>query len=424
MSRITEDDPTVLALAAAELLKARDYIGAAKIHRRRTEVLPQDPLAWRDLGDALNKAGLFEDAVEATERSINIDPDDPRAYAYLAAMQRNMGEMTAAISNAEKALDLDPDIAAHHVLMAELLLAQGDLAAGFREYEWRLNIPEVFAPAGQSGVPMWDGAATDGHLLLTGEQGFGDTLQFCRYALLAAARAERVTLVVHPALKSLVASLPGITVAAFNEPVDGAFTAAANVASLPHLFETTLETVPGSVPYLQPSAAANEKWRHRITSEDGPRIGLAWRGNPSGSHDRGRSMMLGELAPLADIEDKSFFSLQRDADAEERAVWPGQLRDLGTGFDTFDDTAAALGNLDLVITTDTALAHVAGAIGRPVWLMLKRWPAWRWRLEGAGTPWYPTARLFRQPEIGDWESVVADVRHALAAWSSASRPQA
>ncbi|MBO6518982.1 MAG: glycosyltransferase family protein [Rhodospirillales bacterium] len=422
MSRITEDDPQVLALAAAELLRERDYVGAAKIHRRRTEVAPDNPLAWRDLGDALNKAGLLEDAATATEHAIALDPEDPHAFAYLAVIQRNMGDMTAALSNAEKAIGLNPGIAAHHVLHAELLLAQGDFLAGFREYEWRLGVPEVFAPAGQSGLPMWDGAEIDGHVLLTGEQGFGDTLQFSRFALMAAGRAAGVTFVVHAPLKSLLASLPEITVVAFNEPVEGAFEATANIASLPHLFGITRESVPASVPYLRASDAAREKWHTRAPLGAGLRVGLGWRGNPSGSHDRGRSVTLDQLIPLSGIEGVTFHSLQRDAETMELASWPKAIHDLGTGFETFDDTAAAVSALDLVITTDTALAHVAGATGHPVWLLLKRWPAWRWGLDGAETPWYPTMRVFRQPETGDWESVVADASTALQAFISDSRP--
>lgn len=413
MAQQLSDDKETLAIRAGEYERARDFDAAIKINQQRTETFPKDPVAWRDLGSAFNKAMRFDAALSATEEAIRLNPKDPVAHAHLAVISRNLGDIDQALESAKKALELDPEIAPHHVLMAELLLARGDFKQGFREYEYRLMIPGVFAPATQAGVPLWRGEHIKGDILLAAEQGFGDTIQYARYARMVAERAENVTMIVQPELKPLLASLDGVRVSAFGEPAHGNFFAAANIASMPCLFGTTIETIP-SEPYLRPADDTLKRWQN-IIKGDGFRVGIAWRGNDQGGHDRGRSMAIETLGALADISNVSYYALQKDASEDELAGWPNDpLTPLGPQLDTFDDTAAAIANLDLVITTDTAVAHVAGAIGQPVWLMLKCWPAWRWMLNGDTTPWYPSMRLFRQQDDGDWDRVIKDVAALLS----------
>ncbi len=402
--------PDALADIAATFERARDMANAVRVNRRRTAATPEDARAWRDLGATLNKAGEIEDAEAATRRAIDLAPTDPVAHAHLAAIRRERRDQAGAMQAAGHALALDPSNAAHHVLKAELLLASGDLAAGFAEYEWRLKVAEVFAPARDLKLPTWDGGALDGSLLIVGEQGFGDVLQFCRFVPIAAKKASRTVLAVHPPLAPLLRSLPGVEVHAFNAAIAGPFAAAISLMSLPHVLATT----DAPTPYLHASDDARTRWRDRVGG-DGSKVGLCWRGNPEGGHDRGRSMTLDDLKPLADVAGVAWHAVQRDATADELAAWPAPFRDLGSKFETFDDTAAALDALDLIVTTDTALAHVAGAIGKPAFLLLRHVPAWRWGNEGERTAWYPSLRLFRQPAPGDWAPVVVDVVDGVVA---------
>ncbi|MDA0997753.1 MAG: tetratricopeptide repeat-containing glycosyltransferase family protein [Proteobacteria bacterium] len=411
--------PLPALIKAAHILeRGRAYEDAATLHRHRTKLAPADADAWRDLGATLNKAGDFEDAETATRRAIDLAPGDPIAHAHLAAILRERGEMDEALAAVDRALEIAPGLPPHRVLRAELLLAKGDFENGWRDYESRLKIPEVFAPAREIQLPDWKGEPLNGGLLIIGEQGFGDVLQFCRYATLAAERAGRAVLVVHPPLVDLTRSLAGVEVGAFDAPVPGPFAAKVSLLSLPLVLGGGWK-IPSRTPYLSPSPAALAKWPRTIAPGPGLRVGLCWRGNPEGEHDRGRSMSRSDLAPLAAVPGVQFHSLQRDAASEELAAWPGlPFVDLGGGFQSFDDTAAAIMGLDLVISTDTALAHVAGAIGKPCWLLLKKSPAWRWGLAGEATPWYPGMRLYRQTNTGDWRSVVETVHAALMQWAS------
>jgi len=248
------------------------------------------------------------------------------------------------------------------------------------------------------------------------EQGFGDTIQFVRYAPLVAARGARVVVACHALLTDLLRSIKGVQVIGTDEPPP-AFDYHTPMMSLPRAFETRLDTIPASVPYLFAQPARLEAWRRRLAARGArQRIGLVWAGNPKYPRDRARSCAVERLAPLLMLRDCMFYSLQKGATAAEVVkLDPSGERvlDYSGELESFADTAALIGALDLVISVDTAVAHLAGALGKPVWILLPFAPDWRWLQEREDSPWYPTARLFRQPRRGDWDSVLERVAAEL-----------
>ncbi|HLJ65162.1 MAG TPA: glycosyltransferase family 9 protein, partial [Stellaceae bacterium] len=245
-------------------------------------------------------------------------------------------------------------------------------------------------------------------ILIHAEQGAGDTLQFARYVPMVAARGGRVVLLVQPELRRLFASLPGVEELVTGGPMIRAMVQC-SLASLPHRFGTTLETIPASSSYLAADAALTAQWRERLKSFPGPKIGLVWAGNPEHRRDRDRSIAPGFLPPLLALPGFTFFSLQKFAPP------PGlNVMSLAGALNDFADTAAVIAALDLVITVDTSVAHLAGALGRPVWILLPAIPDWRWLLAREDSPWYPSARLFRQERHGAWKGVIERVAAVLS----------
>jgi len=265
--------------------------------------------------------------------------------------------------------------------------------------------------------PLWLGAqsARDRTILLHAEQGLGDTIQFSRYVQPLARAGATVVLEVAPALKELLSQIDGAArVLARGEGLPP-FDLHCPLASLPLAFKTEPQTIPAEIPYLAAAPERTEKWRARIEPLPRPRIALAWAGSAAHANDRNRSIALARLEPLWSAEGPSLISVQRDLRDADRGVLAraSRILDLGSELSDFSDTAVVLSFADLVISVDTAVAHLAGAMGRPVWILLPFSSDWRWMLRRDDTPWYPTARLFRQPSIGDWESVIARVRAGL-----------
>jgi hypothetical protein len=261
---------------------------------------------------------------------------------------------------------------------------------------------------------MWSGEDIGGRrLLLHAEQGFGDTIQFARYAPLAAARGADITLAVQPPLVPLLTGLPGVAVIADRDPLPP-FDRHCALLSLPRVFATTLDTIPGGVPYIAAPADRVAAWTPRLP-RDGVRIGLAWSGHPANTKDHERSIPFAQLAPLLAVTGTRFVSLQKDVRAADAdAFQQCSILDLGPDLRDFADTAAVIARLDLVITVDTAVAHLAGAMGKPVWVLLPRTPDFRWLIDRDTSPWYPSARLFRKAGADGWGAVIARVAAALA----------
>ncbi|MCH8036190.1 MAG: hypothetical protein IIC53_03595, partial [Proteobacteria bacterium] len=321
-----------------------------------------------------------------------------------------------AVASFHKALDIEPDYAdAHHNFSLTLLL-QGDFPNGFEQYEWRRRTK--MCPRRVFAQPEWDGGPFPGRtLLLHAEQGLGDTLHFIRYAPLVRDLGGRVVIECQKPLADLLGSVAGIdAIVPEGNPLPP-FDLHTPLLSLPHLLGTTEATVPTAVPYLSPEPGAVEVWRHRVGRGEELKVGLVWAGSPGHKNDRNRSISLERLRPLLDVPGIRFFALQvgeRASDIEAVGL-QGLIDDISPDLNDFADTAAALSVLDLLISVDTAPAHLAGALGRPVWLLLPFVPDWRWMMDREDSPWYPTMRLFRQPMRSDWLSVIHRIGNELAA---------
>ena len=409
-------DPDALHLAdiaayySGELAQAADHIGRATTER------PLSAVYFRDLCSIYERLGRYEEAVAAGERALQLDPFDALALHNLSVVNQRLLRLDAAIGYARRAVRMDPHSAKPHLGLAELLLLQGAMEEGFEEYEWRFRVPEAGPLLPQTDRPQWDGQPiTDGTLLLIADQGFGDVLQFVRYLPWAASRCADLVLACAPELHRLIRhNYSGIaTFECWNKCPP--FAVYCPLSGLPRLHGTRPETIPAAIPYLLPEPAATKAWAERLRimlPRNHRRVGIVWSGR---AHPPGRSTSLAALAPLAAIEGVSLVSLQMgDAQAEVGDYFgDAPLLHLGHELADFSDTAAVLANLDLLVTIDTAVAHLAGALGKPVWVMLPYSPDWRWLLDRADSPWYPTARLFRQPAPRRWEFVVAEVAAAL-----------
>jgi predicted O-linked N-acetylglucosamine transferase (SPINDLY family) len=372
------------------------------------------PDAHNNLGATMAKLDRVEEAEALHRRAIALKPDFADAHYNLGVALHGQGRFDEALASYDEAARLNPEFVDARWNRAYLLLTMGRFAEGWREHEWRWRRKQQ--PPRSFPQPLWKGEPIAGRtILLHNEQGTGDTLQFLRYAPLVAARGSRVLLQVQRPLARLVrGSLDrGIEVLAEGDMLPP-FDLHSPLLSLPLRFATTVETIPSQVPYLAADATIAARWRERIGTAPGPRIGLVWAGNAQHKNDRNRSIALDRLLPLLDAVAARWFSLQVGERAGDLArLAPGRLESLADGLIDFAETAAAIDSLDLVISVDTAVAHLAGALAKPVWLLLPAVPDWRWLLARADSPWYPTARLFRQPARGDWESVVRGLGAAL-----------
>ncbi|MFZ9449205.1 MAG: tetratricopeptide repeat protein, partial [Alphaproteobacteria bacterium] len=400
------------ALAAADEALALAP-GLAEAHGARAA-------GWRATGRA-------EEARAAIDAALALAPGNAPFHANRANALRDLGRLAEARDACDRAVALEPGLADARRNRAMLMLLAGDWEAGWREWEWRKRSSE---PSGDRfpGRPAWTGAGdlAGRRVFLHWEQGFGDTIQFCRYAPLLAARGARVTLAVQEPLLRLARSLgPEVEVAGGAREPAGGFDLHCALMSLPLAFGTT----PGSVPPPAPLRAPPEleaAWAARLGPRDGrPRIGLAWSGRPSHANDRNRSMPFAVLAPLLDAGMRWISVQQEIRPADEAALRAdGRVEHFGAEIGDFADTAALLGQLDLVLSVDTAVAHLAGTLGLPLWLLLPRDPDWRWLAGREDSPWYPSARLFRQAVPGDWAGVAGRVSAALAEWRRRAAPPA
>lgn len=341
-----------------------------------------------------------------------MDPFDVPTVMIAAQRLLRAGRYAEAVSLFRRLIERQPDNAKLRVELAHALLTLGQFAEGWREFRWR---PRRTLP-----IREWDGRALRGErVLLDAEQGAGDCIQCVRYAPLVAARGGRPVIAAWRGLGPLLATVDGVAdvVAA---GTDGGAAYGAALFDLPLLFGTALETIPNAVPYLKPpDSAAVERWRARFAGP-GLKVGLCWQGNPEHPRDRERSLPFAMLKPLLGVPGARFFGLQAgDAAGQARGLGAAPFEslagELADDRNRFVEAAAVVANLDLVITVDTALAHLAGALAKPVWILLSFVPDWRWLLEREDSPWYPTARLFRQPALGAWRPAIARVREALAA---------
>ncbi|HTP94170.1 MAG TPA: tetratricopeptide repeat-containing glycosyltransferase family protein, partial [Xanthobacteraceae bacterium] len=372
--------------------------------------------ALSNRGLTLHALDRFEEALASFDRALTLRPDYAQAFFNRGATLQELKRFEEALASYDRALMLQPDYAEAHWNEALLRLLTGDFARGWRQYEWRWKNQSLALPQRNVPQPLWLGteSAIDKTILLHSEQGFGDTIQFCRYVPLVAARGARVILEVETPLLELMTSLAGATqVLAKGDPLP-AFDVHCPLLSLPLAFATRHGTIPSLTPYLSAPAQAVQDWRARLGPKTRLRIGLAWSGRPTHKNDQNRSIALRALMPLLDL-DATFVSLQKDVRADDATMLQerGDLFHFGDALRNFADTAALISNLDLVISVDTSVAHLAGALAKPVWVLLPFVPDWRWLLDRDDSPWYPTARLFRQDDARTWDTVVPRVHRAL-----------
>lgn len=356
----------------------------------------------------------YEDAIAAALRASEIQPLLPDPHVNLGWLYTQVDRLDDAIAACERAISLNPQDAAAHINLGTIRLLQGDFSGGWPLYEFRKQCWGYgFAKYPQ---PQWDGSPLNGkRILLWFEQGLGDTLQFLRYVPLVQSLGGKVILSVQPELRRLVEA--NIKVEEIIDPAKPLpnFDVQCSLLSLPLALRTTLQTIPGGTPYLKPPEELIATWSEKIKPcSHGMRVGLAWAGSPSHINDANRSMQLKDLAPLA-ASGAIFFSLQKrkvgfsntDPDGSMQLIdWTDQLTDLA-------DTAALIANLDLVITVDSVVAHLAGAMAKPVFLLLPKTPDWRWLLDREDSPWYPTMKIFRQENRRDWKTSVTRAAAAI-----------
>ncbi len=371
-----------------------------------------------NLGEAHRSLGEYPQAIAAYEQALRLDPNFAEAHNNLGTVLQNEGRLDEAVACFDRALIVQGDYANAHYNRARALLAQGNFAAGWPEYEWRWRCAEFRRPP--LAQPEWDGSPLAGRrLLVRAEQGLGDTLQFIRYMPIVRRSGAQVACQVQSELVPLLERSAVGPVLAADAPLRE-FDVHASLLSLPGLLKTTLDTIPADVPYLAAEPACVERWRAKLSEIDGFRVGVFWQGNPRSPLEPWRSIPLTAFEPIATTPGVRLVSLQKGFGAEQIGAVADRFAvfDLGPELDeqggAFLDSAAVLTLVDLLITSDSAVAHLAGALGVPVWVVLPTAADWRWLQARDDSPWYPTMRLFRQQRQGDWSSVMRQVATALS----------
>ena len=413
------------------LRELKRYDEAIDSYGRAIAADPRHAWAYSNRGVALQALNRHQEALMDFDTAIALRPDYVEAHSNRGRVLQDLGRHSDALASYDTAVALQPDFVDAHWNRGVLLLLLGRFETGWAQFEWRKRLDP---PCGNRTFrqPLWLGQQdiAGKTIFIHWEQGFGDTIQFCRYAKRLRDIGARVILSVQLPLLRLIRLMdPRIEVIAEAE-APGAFDYHCPLASLPLALRTMLQTIPSEPRYLHAEGETRRHWQQRLSGLDGLKVGLVWAGSARQGDprleliDSRRSIPLAACAPLAQVPGVSYVSLQKGpAAAQLREASPGlQLHDWTDELEDFADTAALVDALDLVISVDTAVAHLAGALGKPVWLLNRFDTCWRWLEDRRDSPWYPSARLFRQPAIGDWSSVIAEVRDELQAMAGASMP--
>jgi tetratricopeptide (TPR) repeat protein len=402
-----------LGIALATLARHQEAVAAFDAAMTASS---NNPALHYNRGTSLSALGRHVEAVASFDRTLALAPGHAQALNNRGIALQSLKRYDEALASYARAIELQKGYPDAHFNRALTLLTIGDFRAGFAEYEWRWRtrgMSERRAPA----QPLWLGEypLQRRAILLQAEQGLGDTIQFARYVPLLAKTGAKIIVELQPALAPLLRGITGAqAVLASGEPLPP-FDVYCPLGSLPLALKTEPATIPADIPYLKADEARLAKWRPRLEGLARPRVAVAWSGNPHHANDRNRSIPFAALAPLWDRGGFGFIGVQRELREDDARSLAGETRVLqvGSELDDFADTAAVLTLADAVVAVDTSVAHLAGALGRPVFIMVPFAPDWRWASEGEASRWYPTARLVRQPAPGDWASVVAAVRAAL-----------
>ena len=400
------------------LQENKQFDEAIACYHKLLQLNPSHPDAYNNLGITFQEKGQFDEAIASYKKSLQINPAHADVYNNLGFALYEKGQIPEAITHYQKALQLDPSYATAHWNLSLALLLSGDFKEGWREYEWRWGTRYLSSFRRDFPQPIWNGSDISGQtMLLHAEQGFGDAIQFIRYAPLVAQRGVKLIVECRQPLVSLIQQVEGIKEVIRHGESLPEFDVHCPLLSLPMLFDTTLETIPAKIPYINADSLLVTNWQKRIRNDNSKyKIGLAWAGNPEYKQNRYRNCPLQLFAPLAELDNVTFYSLQKGEESKETKNPPNSMRilDYSEELHNFMDTAALIANMDLVICVDTAVAHLTGALGKPVWVLIPFTPDWRWLLSREDNPWYPTARLFRQSSIGDWKTVIEKISQALS----------
>lgn len=381
---------------------------------RALGVAPNFPEALNNMGNVLSEMGRREDALLSFKEAVAQKPDYTIAHNHLGSTLLGLGRLDEAAAGYEKAIALNPEFAEAHFNLGRLYLLMGRYGEGWKECGWRRQVEEFHHAHRPYPQPVWDGGDPDGKtLFFYPEQGLGDLLQFVRYLPLVAARGGRIILEMPSQMARLFEGFDGAHTLVPSEAPLPDFDCHASLLDLPGIMGTTLENIPAPPSYISADAELTGAWAGRLGPWEDFRVGLVWEGNPDNTENARRSIDPVLLKPLAQIPGVSLYSLQVGRDGEAKAVLGDAITDLAPELKDFAETAAIIRNLDLVVSVDTAVAHLAGALGHQAWTLLSFVPDWRWLLDRDDCPWYPSMRLFRQKTAGDWPSVVKRLAAAI-----------
>ena len=411
------DYPEALSNRGNALRQLKRFEEALASYDRALALRPDYAGALSNRGLILHELKRFDESMASYDRALSVRPDHVEALLNRGNALSELRRFGEALASYDRALTLRPDYAEAHLNEALTRLLVGEFEDGWEKHEWRWETKQHRSARRGFTQPLWTGRENiaDKAVLLHAEQGLGDTIQFCRYVPLVAERAARVILEVQRPLHELMSTLCGATqILSRGDPLPD-FDMHCPLLSLPLAFGTRFESIPSTTPYLHTPTHTLRHWTTRLGSPDRPRVGICWAGSPNFKGDLSRSIGLSPMLPLLANTDVQFFGLQKDLRAGDTEILRRnpQITHLGDEIETFSDTAAVISSMDLVISSDTSVVHLAGALGKPIWILLQCVPDWRWLLDREDSPWYPTARLFRQDETRDWDSVIARVRAAL-----------
>ena len=413
--KLSPEMPKLNALTAAVLRKMGRLEESVLYCEREILVSPQDADAHYNLAIARQTLQRVPEAIDSYRTALRLRPHYLDALIGLGTALRQIGQTEAAVKCFADAVRLDPSHARAHWELGTTKLALGHYLEGWKEFEWRWKLADFTTPVPRFDQPLWDGRELDGRrIFLHCEQGYGDVIQFSRYAALVAQRGGKVLLGCPEPLRSLMETVPGVAEVVTTRRDLPPFDTQAPLMSLPAIFGTTLETIPVTIPYIHPrsSSLPEGKW---VENFSGKKVGLVWVGSPAHRNDANRSLPLEFFKPLLGLPNIRWYSLQV-GNATQSLAHPdfaGKIVDLGSRFGSFENTAEAIGELDLVLSVDTAVAHLAGALGKPVWLLLPFEAEWRWLTVREDSPWYPTMHLFRQSAPGNWKELLERVAGGL-----------
>ena len=416
--------PEAMALLGFIIARMRRLQEAEVLLKQAIAKRPDVPHWHFELRNVLRYAFRLDESLAAAREAVRLNPRSAQFRNGLAQVYFDRGEYDAGYNAVLEALACDPEHPESHLSLAHTMLASGNYRAGWIEYEWRFR-SKIYANALTKPTrPFWSGAPLPGRrLVISTDQGFGDSFQFERYIPMAAARCAGVTLLCRPPQVALLGRVAGVDRVVTKLEDAGEHAAFCWLASLPYVFGTEVSTIPTPIPYLTADPVLRAQWRaelDRQVGSQGVRVGVVWAGNPDNTADWRRSLPLEALKGLAGVPGVTLISLQKPVPDPDKAAFAALgLHDFSAELTDFGATAAAIANLDLVVTVDSAVAHLAGAMGVPTWTLIYEPADWRWLTRREDSPWYPTMRLFRQPRVGVWEEPIERLVTALRVFARA-----